>query len=640
MDRPPTGKTTALRPPADAAWLFTALAAYCAAAWLDANVFALSVHNLTPLRLGAGVAMVVCLRTGWQSMPLIAALSLSMTLLVQPAGHAAPPLSCALSAAVSDALAGSMAAVLLQRVFAAPPASVPDLFRAVGRVCLPAAVAGGGVIALQQAAGGYMPWNQAGHLFATLVMAVCLGLLLVYPLYRACAAYRELTGRECRWVGGVLGGNLLFLLLSFNGYGGCIYFIMPLLVLLAYHARLHGLMLALVPSVMAVAYGATMDFGPFQMPTTGEAAFLLATFLCSTTMVTLGVALHNRQLLNADSSREMWEQKAQRDPLTGLFNRSRLDCALEAELRRAQRSEDVLSLLMVDVDNFKAYNDIHGHLAGDACLRAVAHALRTVVHRAPDLVARYGGEEFACVLPGTAETGAAQLADRIRRAVAELCITHPGNTPAAHVTVSVGVATVRGGHDTTPHQIIDMADRALYRAKASGRNRVDTASETLPLLSCQHGGLRVPGELLRLAWSSTYECGEARIDAQHRQLFEMVNRLLAAFLDNAPRPACLAIIHELLTALAQHFHDEEAVLRSRGYPDAEHHAELHATLLEAAGNLAARYEHAGLPLDAALRVISHEVVARHMLDDDTKFHPYMQATSEQRAACPPGPHIR
>ncbi len=632
MDRPASGKPTALRPPAGAAWLFAALAAYCAATWLDANVFALGVHNLTPLRLGAGVAMVVCLRTGWQAMPLIAALSLAMALLAQPVGHAALPLSCALSAAVSDALAGGMAAMLLQRVFTAPPASVPDLFRAVGRVCLPASVAGAGIISLQQAAGGYVPWHQAGHLFATLVMAVCLGLLLVYPLYRACAAYRELTGRECRWVGGVLGGNLLFLLLSFNGYGGCIYFIMPLLVLLAYHARLHGLMLVLVPSMMAVAYGATMGFGPFQMPTTGEAAFLLATFLCSTTMVTLGVALHNRQLLSADSSREMWERKAMHDPLTGLFNRSRLDCALEAELRRIQRAEDVLSLLMVDVDNFKAYNDIHGHLAGDACLRAVGHTLRTVAHRAPDLVARYGGEEFACVLPGTAEAGAAQLAERICRAVAELCIVHPGNTPAGHVTVSVGVATVRGGHGATPHQIIDMADRALYRAKSKGRNRVATAPEAWLPLTCPYDEQHVPGKLLRLAWSSSYECGEARIDAQHRQLFEMVNRLLAAFLDNAPRAACLAIIHELLTALTEHFHDEEAVLRSRGYPDAEHHAELHATLLEAAGDLAARYEHANLPLDAALGIIAREVVERHMLDDDTKFHPYVQATSDPRAA--------
>ncbi|MBZ2170935.1 diguanylate cyclase [Nitratidesulfovibrio sp. SRB-5] len=626
MDRPATGETTAPRPATGAVWLFSALSAYCAATWLDANVFALGVHNLTPLRLGAGVAMVVCLRSGWQSMPLIAVLSLAVALLSGPARHAALPLSCVLSAAVSDALAGGMAAMLLQRVFAAPPASVPDLFRAVGRVCLPAAVSGAGVIVLQQATEGYVPWDQAEYLFATLVMAVCLGLLLVYPLYRACAAYRHLTGRECRWLGGVLGGNLVFLLLSFNGYGGCIYFIMPLLVLLAYNARLHGLMLALAPSMMAVAYGATMGFGPFQMPTTGEAAFLLATFLCSTTIVTLGVALHNRQLLNADSNREMWEQKAMRDPLTGLFNRSRLDCALEAELRRAQRSEDVLSLLMVDVDNFKSYNDIHGHLAGDTCLRAVAHTLRTVVHRAPDMVARYGGEEFACVLPGTAEAGAAQMAERIRCAVAELCIVHPGNTPAGHVTVSVGVTTVRGGRNATPDQAIDMADRALYRAKSKGRNTVATAQDILPPQACPHA------DLLRLAWSRSYECGEARIDAQHRQLFEMVNRLLAAFLDNAPRAACLAIIHELLTALAEHFRDEEAVLRSRGYPDAEHHAELHATLLEAAGDLAARYEHANLPLDTALRVISHEVVARHMLDDDTKFHPYVQGTSGQRSA--------
>lgn len=629
MDRPASGNPVPSPRAAGSAWLFAALAVYCAAAWLDANVFPLGAHNLTALRLGAGVAMVVCLRAGWQAMPIIAALSLAVSLLAGPAGLRTQPLACTLSAAASDALAGGMAAMLLRRVFLAPPDSVPDLFRAVLKVCLPAASAGAGIIVLQQAISGHVPWNLAGHLFATLVMAVSLGLLLVYPLYRACSTLRHLTGRECRWVAGVLGGNLLFLALSFNGYGGCIYFIMPLLVLLAYHARLHGLMLALVPSMAAVAYSATTEFGPFQMPTTGEAAFLLATFLCSTTLVTLGVALHNRQLLAADNAGEMWRQKAMHDPLTGLFNRSRLDCMLEAELRRAQRSEDVLSLLMVDVDHFKAYNDAHGHLAGDACLREVAHALRTVVHRAPDMVARYGGEEFACVLPGTQEQGAALVAERIRRAVAELCIVHPGSTPAGHVTVSVGVATVRGGRNATPDQVIEMADSALYRAKAEGRNTVSTA---LPPLACPNEGLRLPGELLRLAWSRAYECGDAHIDTQHRQLFEMVNRLLAAFLDNAPRSACLAIIHELLTALGEHFRDEEAMLRSRGYPDAEHHAELHATLLEAAGDLAERYEHAGLPLGEALGVIAHEVVAQHMLDDDTKFHPYVQPVSTPRAA--------
>lgn len=629
MDRPESGNSVPSLRAADSAWLFAALAVYCAAAWLDANVFPLDAHNLTALRLGAGVAMVVCLRAGWQAMPLIAVLSLAMSLLAGPARLHAQPLACALSAAASDALAGGMAALLLRRVFAAPPDSVPDLFRAVLKVCLPAASAGAGVIVAQQAVGGYVPPGEAGHLFATLVMAVSLGVLLVYPLYRAWTSQRRLTPLECRWVAGVLGGNLLCLALAFNGYGGCIHFIMPLLVLLAYHARLKGLMLALVPSMTAVAYSGTTGFGPFQMPSMGEAAFLLATFLCGTTLVTLGVALHNRQLLAAGSVGEMWRQKALCDPLTGLSNRSRLDGMLETELQRAQRSEDVLSLLMVDVDHFKAYNDAHGHLAGDACLQAVAHALRTVVHRAPDMVARYGGEEFACVLPGTPEQGAAQVAERIRRAVADLCLAHPGNSPAGCVTVSVGVATVRGGRNATPDQIIEMADRALYRAKAEGRNTVSTA---LPPLACPHEGLRLPGELLRLAWSRSYECGDARIDAQHRQLFEMVNRLLAAFLDNAPRAACLAIIHELLTALGEHFRDEEAMLRSRGYPDAEHHAELHATLLEAAGDLAERYENAGLPLGEALGVIAHEVVARHMLDDDTKFHPYVQAVSEPHAA--------
>lgn len=162
------------------------------------------------------------------------------------------------------------------------------------------------------------------------------------------------------------------------------------------------------------------------------------------------------------------ERLATTDALTGLGNRRRFDERFSAEVARAARSGEPLSLLMCDVDNFKAFNDRYGHPAGDACLAAVARALDTVIRRPADLAARYGGEEFTLVLPGTNEDGAKNLADRVRSSVKELAIPHDANDGRGIVTVSVGVATVIGAW--TAVEIIELADRALYEAKAAGRD--------------------------------------------------------------------------------------------------------------------------------------------------------------------------
>lgn len=162
------------------------------------------------------------------------------------------------------------------------------------------------------------------------------------------------------------------------------------------------------------------------------------------------------------------ERLATTDALTGLGNRRRFDERFSAEVARAARSGEPLSLLMCDVDNFKAFNDRYGHPAGDACLAAVARALDAVIRRPADLAARYGGEEFTLVLPGTNEDGAKNLADRVRQSVRELAIPHDANDGRGTVTVSVGVATVIGAW--TAVEIIELADKALYEAKAAGRD--------------------------------------------------------------------------------------------------------------------------------------------------------------------------
>jgi diguanylate cyclase (GGDEF)-like protein/PAS domain S-box-containing protein len=162
------------------------------------------------------------------------------------------------------------------------------------------------------------------------------------------------------------------------------------------------------------------------------------------------------------------------DALTGIANRRRFDDALATEWRRALREGSKLSLLLIDADHFKRYNDTYGHVRGDSCLKQIAEAALDVVLRPGDLVARYGGEEFAVILPGTDETGAKGVADEICDAVRNRRLPHEGNAPGI-VTISIGCATIVPQRGKTAQDLIESADQALYRAKGRGRNRVVVA---------------------------------------------------------------------------------------------------------------------------------------------------------------------
>ncbi|HCP29657.1 MAG TPA: diguanylate cyclase response regulator [Pseudomonas sp.] len=163
------------------------------------------------------------------------------------------------------------------------------------------------------------------------------------------------------------------------------------------------------------------------------------------------------------------------DGLTGLSNRRHFDEYLELEWRRAMREQQQLSLLMIDVDYFKAYNDTFGHLAGDEALRRVAEAIRGSCSRPSDLPARYGGEEFALVLPNTSPGGARLVAEKLRQSVLGLAIEHTAPAAGAYLTVSVGLATQVPAIGSLCRQLISAADKGLYQAKNGGRNQVGVA---------------------------------------------------------------------------------------------------------------------------------------------------------------------
>ena len=159
------------------------------------------------------------------------------------------------------------------------------------------------------------------------------------------------------------------------------------------------------------------------------------------------------------------------DGLTGVANRRKLEARLEAAWSQACRDNGPLSLIMIDVDYFKKYNDHSGHQSGDQCLRRLAMALAATLNRPYDLLARYGGEEFACLLPDTDLAGAERVAQKMLAAVAELRIEHLASDVGPQVSLSLGVATVRASARLTPQELLRCADEQLYLAKAGGRAR-------------------------------------------------------------------------------------------------------------------------------------------------------------------------
>jgi len=181
------------------------------------------------------------------------------------------------------------------------------------------------------------------------------------------------------------------------------------------------------------------------------------------------LATVNQQL--EEANRQL-ERLSSIDALTGLANRRHFDATLETEVRRAQRRQSTLSLLIADADCFKALNDSAGHESGDECLRQVADVLRSGLPRSSDLVARYGGEEFGIILPATEHKGAILLADSLRRKVERRRMVHPDSLAGPWVTVSIGVASADPRRGFEPESLVRRADAALYRAKEEGRNRV------------------------------------------------------------------------------------------------------------------------------------------------------------------------
>jgi diguanylate cyclase (GGDEF)-like protein len=239
----------------------------------------------------------------------------------------------------------------------------------------------------------------------------------------------------------------------------------PAIILLLLHALVHAARAAFI----------ALDFGTYSsLPDTLTAALVFEALLHSVGMAFLLLAIikERAEVSNTRGLRRL----ALVDELTGLGNRRHFEEALNREYRRAFREMYPLSLLMIDADHFKAFNDRYGHPAGDDCLRAIARVIQSAAQRPGDLAARYGGEEFAVLLPRTGEAGAVLVAQHIHDGIAALGMEHAG-TPYGRVAVSIGVAATTPGQEASGRRkLVRAADHALYAAKAGGRNSTRTQS--------------------------------------------------------------------------------------------------------------------------------------------------------------------
>ncbi len=192
------------------------------------------------------------------------------------------------------------------------------------------------------------------------------------------------------------------------------------------------------------------------------------------------VRLVQQRTLDLEKANETLRSLSYKDGLTGVANRRHFEEMSEDEWKRGHRGHSPLSLLMIDVDFFKAYNDTLGHQAGDECLKQIADILSASLRRTSDLIARYGGEEFAVILPMTDSAGALSIAETLRVNIETLHILHPASSVGAFVTISVGAATVMPSADISMQSLVAAADSALYQAKIHGRNRLTVFESVLP----------------------------------------------------------------------------------------------------------------------------------------------------------------
>lgn len=310
-------------------------------------------------------------------------------------------------------------------------------------------------------------------------------------------------------------------------------------------------------------------------------------------------------------------KQATEDMLTGISNRRQFYDLAQRDISRGSRYSDPMVLLIIDIDHFKHINDTFGHSIGDEALKRMVAVCSSTL-RSIDIFGRIGGEEFGLLLIKTDAGTGRQVADRLRRSVEQCILTTEKGL--VKFTISIGGVAFSDSLHSLEYRL-KQADNALYEAKSSGRNRT-VLIDDLALEEKQDKSLR--SGLVRLEWSRNYEFGNEKMDEQHQNLFNQANILIAAMMGSKENLVCRQYMESLIADVSEHFEEEEALIDSVSYPDADEHKKVHEKLLASALQMMTRHEQGNLEIAEVLDFLAVQVVSDHMLKDDREFYTFLK----------------
>ncbi|NTV89047.1 MAG: diguanylate cyclase [Clostridiales bacterium] len=322
-----------------------------------------------------------------------------------------------------------------------------------------------------------------------------------------------------------------------------------------------------------------------------------------------GVVLAFRDISDMKALEESLMRYAVRDELTGLYNRHFLDTIISGHMERADRYNEALSIVLLDLDHFKRVNDSWGHPVGDDLLRHTARVIEKNI-RASDIAIRFGGEEFVILMPQTGIEGAYDAAEKIREALEKT-----NHLVTGKQTASLGVAERMKSESF--RSWYRRVDNAMYLAKQQGRNRVIQSTESDSLTVSP----------IHLEWRIEWESGISSIDRQHMELIEIANALLSMTFTSADKASLSLLLDRLLNCISSHFTDEEKVMHDIGYPSLEQHSLAHRKLSSKALRLKASYNNGEIRPSAFFSFIVDDVILDHMIESDTAYFQYIKRTN-------------
>ncbi|RUO41874.1 hypothetical protein CWE22_06915 [Pseudidiomarina aestuarii] len=454
-------------------YLLIASGIYFLSARFAVLLFSLEPGNIALIWLPSGIGLLMVLRFGYWAVPFIVVASY----LANSAGMAAVLSELAWlhtsTAALSNGLESALAATLMRRLLPEGLQSFQDIFPFVFGVCLVSTAVNSTILVVNLVMAGFFAVESSWMIWLILIVTNSLGILLLIPL--AQAVLQAWESRLQMRLGDAARCIALFIIctgmtwLAFDMFAGFIFLIMPALMFLAVQGRKESVYVTLTVTVGLTVALAAENYGPFQLQTDEWSRLYLLSYLYSLIVLVLGTELYQRDLLSEVQARQSWQYRAHHDALTSLGNRSLFIPLLENEMKRAERMNRAFALALIDLDNFKSFNDSFGHALGDKVLKEFAQLVRKNL-RDIDVAARMGGDEFAILFPETPMSEARHAVERLRKQVEKLTIKYHGRT--IQFTISSGLAEFIPHEKHTSDAILGRVDQLLYEAKRQGRNQV------------------------------------------------------------------------------------------------------------------------------------------------------------------------